>query len=123
MMHLVDICKSYVTGPITTDILRGVRLEVHRGDLLSIMGPSGCGKSTLMNIMGLLDRPSSGSYFLNGREIAAMSDNELSTIRNASVGFVFQSFYLLPRLTAWENVSVPLLYRGVNSAVYPASGA
>ena len=115
MLRLVDVRKSYVTGPITTDILRGVRLDVKRGDLLSIMGPSGCGKSTLMNIIGLLDRPTDGSYFLNGREIRAMGDDELSVIRNASIGFVFQSFHLLSRLTAWENVSLPLVYRGVSA--------
>ena len=116
MLSLVDICKSYVTGPVVTEILRGVRLEVNRGDLLSIMGPSGSGKSTLMNILGLLDRPTSGSYFLNGREIGAMSDGEMSAVRNTSIGFIFQSFYLLPRLRAWENVAVPLVYRGVGAA-------
>ena len=115
MLRLVDVRKSYVTGPITTDILQGVRLDVNRGDLLSIMGPSGCGKSTLMNIIGLLDRPTDGSYFLNGREIRAMSDDELSVIRNASIGFVFQSFHLLSRLTAWENVALPLVYRGLSA--------
>ena len=115
MLSLVDIRKTYVTGPITTEILKGVRLDVHRGDLLSIMGPSGCGKSTLMNIIGLLDQASGGSYVLNGREIGAMSDSELSAVRKASIGFVFQSFYLLPRLTAWENVGVPLVYRGMST--------
>jgi len=115
MLSLADIRRSYVTGPVTTEILKGVRLDVDRGDLLSIMGPSGCGKSTLMNIIGLLDRPSGGSYVLNGREIGAMSDSELSAARNAGIGFVFQSFYLLPRLTAWENVGVPLVYRGLST--------
>ena len=117
MLCLADICKSYVTGPITTDILQGVCLDVYRGDLVSIMGPSGCGKSTLMNIVGLLERPTAGSYFLNGREIRAMSDDELSAVRNASIGFVFQSFHLLPRLTAWENVALPLVYRGLSASV------
>ena len=116
LLRLVDIRKSYVTGPVVTEILRGVRLDVQRGDLLSIMGPSGCGKSTLVNIIGLLDRPTSGFYFLNGREIGAMRDAELSALRNTSIGFVFQSFHLLPRLTAWENVAVPLVYRGTGSA-------
>ena len=116
MLSLVDVRRSYVTGPVVTEILRGVRLDVHKGDLLSIMGPSGCGKSTLMNIIGLLDRPTSGSCFLAGREIGAMSDTELSALRNASIGFVFQSFHLLPRLTAWENVAVPLAYRGMGAA-------
>ena len=117
MLRLVDIRKSYVTGPITTEILQGVCLDVNRGDLLSIMGPSGCGKSTLMNIIGLLDRPTGGSFFLNEREIGAMSDDQLSVIRNASIGFVFQSFYLLSRLTAWENVALPLVYRGLSAPV------
>ncbi len=117
MLSLVDIRKSYATGPIETEILREIRLDVYKGDLLSIMGPSGCGKSTLMNIIGLLDRPTSGSYFLKGREIEVMSDAELSTLRNASIGFVFQSFHLLPRLTAWENVAVPLVYRGTGPAI------
>lgn len=114
LLRLVDVRKSYVTGPITTDILQGVRLNVDRGDLLSIMGPSGCGKSTLMNIIGLLDWPTGGSYFLNGREIHAMGDDELSVIRNASIGFVFQSFHLLSRLTVWQNVALPLVYRGLS---------
>ena len=116
MLHLENICKSYATGPVTTEILRGVQLHVGEGDLLSIMGPSGSGKSTLMNIIGLLDQPTSGSYRLNGRETLTMDDDQLSTIRNASIGFVFQSFHLLPRLSAWENVGTPLLYRGVRDA-------
>ena len=115
MLCLTDIRKSYVTGPVTTEILRGVGLELSRGDMLSIMGPSGCGKSTLMNILGLLDRPSGGSYVLGGREVSAMNDDELSAIRNARIGFVFQSFNLLPRLTAWENVGLPLVYRGMSA--------
>jgi putative ABC transport system ATP-binding protein len=100
---------------VAAEVLRGVRLDVHPGDLVSVMGPSGCGKSTLMHILGLLDRPTSGSYFLNGRATGGMSDSELSGLRNASIGFVFQSFHLLPRLTAWENVAVPLIYRNTGS--------
>ena len=100
-------------GSTRTDVLRGVNLEIHRGDFLSIMGPSGCGKSTLMNILGLLDRPSEGTYTIDGADTAGMTDRECSDIRNASIGFVFQSFYLLARLTAWENVGVPLVYRGL----------
>ncbi len=116
LLSMVDVRKDYVTGPVVAEVLRGVRLEVRRGDLLSIMGPSGCGKSTLMNIIGLLDRPSGGSYRINGRETASMDDRELSALRNASIGFVFQSFHLLPRLRAWENVALPLVYRGASSA-------
>ena len=114
MLGLVDIRKTYAIGPIAVDVLQGVRLEVDRGDLLSIMGPSGCGKTTLMNILGLLDRPTGGSYLLEGREVSAMGDDELSAIRNARIGFVFQSFHLLPRLSARENVGLPLIYRGLN---------
>ena len=117
MLSLVDIRKRYVAGPVTVDVLQGVRLNVNRGDLMSITGPSGCGKSTLMNIMGLLDRPTGGSCFLDGQDISGMSDNELSDVRNASIGFVFQSFHLLPRLTAWENVALPLVYRGLSGSV------
>ena len=102
-------------GPTTTEVLRGVDLTVSRGDLLSIMGPSGCGKSTLMNILGLLDRPTEGAYRLEGKDTGGMSDREQSDIRNLNIGFVFQSFHLLPRLTAWENVGVPLVYRGLAS--------
>lgn len=116
MLRLVNIRKHYVTGPVTTEILRGVNLEVHQGDLLSIMGPSGCGKSTLMNILGLLDQPTSGSYFLRGREVREMGDAELSALRNARIGFVFQSFHLLGHLTAHDNVAVPLAYRHTATA-------
>ena len=98
------------------EVLRGVDLEVNRGDLVSIMGASGSGKSTLMNVIGLLDAPSSGSYSLDGREVSDMTDSRRSAIRNASIGFVFQSFHLLPRLTALENVRLPLMYRGAGGA-------
>ena len=113
MIALTDIRKSYVLGPVTVDVLQGVSLEIRAGDLLSIMGPSGCGKSTLMNIIGLLDRPTSGAYILNGRRVVALDDDEVSAIRNADIGFVFQSFHLLPRLTAAQNAGLPLVYRGV----------
>ena len=113
LLHLADICKTYRVGPIFTEVLRGVCLDVNEGDLLSIMGPSGSGKSTLMNIIGLLDQPTSGSYLMRGHEVGTMDDDELSDIRNASIGFVFQSFHLLPQLTAVENVGLPLTYRGL----------
>ena len=111
MLRLSDVSKSFALGALTIDVLQGVDLEVAEGDLLSIMGPSGSGKSTLMNIIGLLGRPTTGSYFLNGREVGSMKDRELSAFRNASIGFVFQSFHLLGHLTALENVAVPLVYR------------
>ena len=113
MLCLRDICRTYRVGSTSVDVLRGVYLEVNRGDLLSIIGPSGSGKSTLMNIIGLLDRPTDGSYFLDGREVSHMDDDELSALRNSSIGFVFQSFQLLGRLTAEENVGLPLMYRGL----------
>ena len=116
MIRLSDIHKTYALGPVTVDILHGVSLEVHEGDLLSIMGPSGCGKSTLMNIIGLLDRPTSGTYSLKGREVVDMNDDEVSAVRNADLGFVFQSFHLLPRLTAAQNAGLPLVYRGLPEA-------
>ena len=113
MLRLRDIHKTYVVGPATVDVFQGLDLEVNQGDMVSIMGASGSGKSTLMNIIGLLDSPSSGSYILDGHEVSAMSDNRRSAIRNASIGFVFQSFHLLPRLTALDNVGLPLVYRGM----------
>ena len=116
MLHLTDIRRAYRVGPVTTEILRGVDLAVGAGDLMSVMGPSGSGKTTLMNIVGLLDRPTSGRYVLDGRDISKLADDELSALRNAHIGFVFQSFQLLPRLTAVENVSLPLVYRGASRA-------
>ena len=113
MLRLGGIRKTYSVGPVDTEVLRGVDLEVARGDLLSMMGPSGCGKSTLMNVVGLLDRPTSGSYSFAGREVTELDDDALSAIRNLKIGFVFQAFNLLPRLTAAENVGLPLVYRGL----------
>ena len=116
MLRLVDVNKSFKLGTLTVEALRGVDLEVAAGDMLSIMGPSGSGKSTLMNIIGLLGRPTAGSYYLNGRDVMSMNDRELSAFRNANIGFVFQSFHLLEHLTALENVAVPLVYRGLGRA-------
>ena len=116
MLRLVDVNKSFRLGTLTVEVLRGVDLEVAAGDMLSIIGPSGSGKSTLMNIIGLLGRPTAGSYYLNGRDVMSMNDRELSAFRNANIGFVFQSFNLLEHLTALENVAVPLVYRGLGRA-------
>ena len=116
MLQLVDIEKTYRLGPVEVAVIKGVRLEVEAGDLLSIMGPSGSGKSTLMNILGLLGPPSAGTYLLNGRDVTTMNDSELSSFRNVHIGFVFQSFNLLSHLTALENVALPLLYRGMGGA-------
>ena len=115
MLELIDIKKTYRIGPIDVDVLKGVSFKVDQGELVSIMGTSGCGKSTLMNIMGLLDRPTSGHYVLQGAEVAELSDDQRSDIRNRRIGFVFQSFHLLSRLSALENVGLPLLYRGMKS--------
>lgn len=112
-LRLIDVRKSYRIGPVTAEVLRGVDLEVKAGDMMSIMGPSGSGKTTLMNIIGLLDRPSAGGHILDGRDISGLNDDTLSRLRNAHVGFVFQAFHLLPRLTAAENACVPLIYRGM----------
>ena len=116
ILRLIDIRRSYRIGPVVTEVLRGVDLEVGAGDLISITGPSGSGKTTLMNIVGLLDRPTSGACVLNGRDASRLKDDELSALRNEQIGFVFQSFQLLPRLTALENVCLPLVYRGTARA-------
>ncbi len=113
MIELKDIHKSYKMGPVEIEILKGVNLTIGKGDLISIVGQSGCGKSTLMNIMGLLDSPTSGSYTLENRQVSDFSDDELSSARNNNIGFVFQNFNLLPRLTALQNVGLPLIYRGI----------
>jgi len=113
MLDLRDIRKSFMLGPVMVEVLKGVSLKVEPGELMSVVGSSGCGKSTLMNILGFLDVPSSGEYLFEGRDTAGMGDDELSAIRNQKVGFVFQQFNLLPRLTALQNVCLPLIYRGV----------
>lgn len=111
MIELQDIKKKYRTGPgAEVQALRGVSLTIEQGEFLAIMGPSGCGKSTLMNILGTLDRPDSGSYRLHGQDVAGLEDKTLSKLRNQRIGFVFQSFNLLPLASAQENVSLPLLY-------------
>lgn len=113
MLELCNVHKSYKLGPVDVEILKGVSLQVQAGELLAIVGSSGCGKSTLMNILGFLDVPSSGSYRFEGQDTAGMNDNQLSGIRNSSIGFVFQQFNLLPRLSALQNVCLPLVYGGV----------
>ncbi len=113
MLELVDIRKTYRLGPVEVEVLKGIRLDVQPGDFMSIMGPSGSGKSTLMNIVGLLGRPTSGSYRMDGRDVSTLNDRELSALRNEHIGFVFQSFNLLGHLTALENAALPLVYRGL----------
>ena len=110
LIKLEDIHKTYVTGPIHYEALKGVSLEVRPGDFVAIMGPSGSGKSTLMHIIGALDTPTSGHYFLKGRDISSYQDDELASIRNKEIGFVFQSFNLLARTSVLKNVERPLMY-------------
>ena len=116
ILQMRDICKDYPMGKTVTHVLKNVDLDVSEGDYLAIMGPSGSGKTTLMNLIGCLDVPSSGSYLLGEREITKCSGKELAEIRNKEIGFVFQSFHLLPKLTALDNVALPLLYGGVKKA-------
>lgn len=113
MVILKEIKKSYVIGSKTIEVLKGITLEIKRGEFLSLMGPSGAGKSTLLNIIGCLDRPTSGTYLLDSIDVNTLTDNELAEIRNKKIGFVFQNFNLIPRLSAIKNVELPLLYRRV----------
>ncbi len=110
-----QVNKTYLTGEVECQALKSIDLKIDKGEFVAVMGPSGSGKSTLMNIIGCLDVPTSGEYFLEGRDISALSSNELADIRNRKIGFVFQAFNLLPYATAFENVEVPLLFAGAKA--------
>jgi putative ABC transport system ATP-binding protein len=113
IIELKDIHKSYFMGKQALPVLKGVSLEIQKNEYVALMGPSGSGKSTLMNILGCLDTPTSGKYILNGQDVSRMTDDSLADVRNIEIGFVFQQFNLLPRLTAAENVALPLVYAGI----------
>ncbi len=110
---LHDVCKQFIVGKQTIPVLKHISLEIAQGEMVSIMGASGSGKSTLMNILGLLDKPTSGKYELFDKDVVKLSDNERAAIRNHSIGFVFQQFHLLPKLSVFENVALPLYYAGI----------
>ena len=112
VIRLNDIRKSYFLGKQELPVLKGINLLISQNEYVSLMGPSGSGKSTLMNILGCLDSPTGGQYILNGKDVSNMMDDQLADVRNVEIGFVFQQFNLLPRLTAWENVGLPLIYAG-----------
>ena len=113
LVEMKDICKDYPQGRETVRVLKNINLQVKEGDSLAIMGPSGSGKTTLMNLIGCLDVPTSGEYLLAGKDLHGATSNELAQVRNQLLGFVFQSFYLLPKMSAIDNVALPLLYAGV----------
>ncbi len=116
LLELKDISKRYVIGTETVDALKKIDLSINKGEYVALMGPSGSGKSTLMNIIGCLDSPSNGTYFLNNKQVNQMSENDLAEIRNKEIGFIFQTFNLIPRSTALDNVALPLVYAGYSRA-------
>lgn len=116
LIELKVINKTYKNGDQELRVLKDIDLEVEKGEFVAIMGPSGSGKSTLMNVIGLLDRPTSGDYFLDGQEVGNLSEKKLAHVRNEQIGFVFQQFFLLSKLNAFQNVELPLIYAGVHPA-------
>lgn len=116
LIELKGINKAYKNGDQELRVLKDINLEVEEGEFVAIMGPSGSGKSTLMNVIGLLDRPTSGEYFLEGQEVGNLSEKKLARVRNEQIGFVFQQFFLLSKLNAFQNIELPLIYAGVHPA-------
>lgn len=116
VIHIRNIVRNFKLGSETVYVLKGIDLDIERGDYVAIMGPSGSGKSTLMNLLGCLDTPTSGQYILNGKDVSQLSDDQLAEIRNKEIGFVFQTFNLLPRTTALDNVALPMIYAGASKA-------
>ena len=116
LLELKGIAKKYTIGTENVNALRSIDLSIFKGEYVALMGPSGSGKSTLMNIIGCLDTPSAGTYYLNGNEVSTMSDNDLAEIRNKEIGFIFQTFNLVPRSNALDNVALPLVYAGISKA-------
>ena len=116
LIKITNIKRDFVLGNEIVYVLKGIDLEINKGEYLALMGPSGSGKSTLMNLLGCLDTPTSGNYILNGKDVSQMSDNELAEIRNKEIGFVFQTFNLLPRTTALDNVALPMIYAGYSKS-------
>ena len=113
IVEVQDLIKNYYMGDVTVNVLKGIDIAFDEGDFVSLMGPSGSGKSTLMNILGCLDRPTEGNYYLHDRDVAKMSDNQLSEVRSTYLGFIFQAYNLLPQYTVVENIELPLVYQGV----------
>ncbi|MEZ4803425.1 MAG: ABC transporter ATP-binding protein [Gelidibacter sp.] len=116
VIHIRNIVRNFQMGHEVVHVLKGIDLDIQRGEYVAIMGPSGSGKSTLMNLLGCLDTPTSGQYILNGKDVSQMSDDDLAEIRNKEIGFVFQTFNLLPRTTAIENVALPMIYAGASKS-------
>lgn len=117
VIKTIDITRQFVMGKEIIKVLHGINIEIYRNEYVAFMGPSGSGKSTFMNIIGCLDTPSGGQYFLNGKDVSKMTDNQLAEVRNKEIGFIFQTFNLLPRYTALENVALPLVYAGLSKSM------
>src|SRR3989339_1075643 len=117
VIQFIDVTKSYKMGDTDFQVLKGVSFDIYKKDFVGIVGPSGSGKTTIMNLIGLLDTANTGKYLLNGEDVTSLSSSQRATLRNRYIGFIFQSFFLLPRLTAIQNVMLPLMYRGIDRKI------